>query len=265
MRYLSFPGGTEITALEARPDGRLVAPQGYLYLNAAEDRAIRYDTAGGYYAIDGAPVRMGNMALGNHPVHGSAYPGIWNLTSGAGGDYALLAHANNTLINTPTGGLIYLQVNNVNVGYVSSAGLTLATGKMLYFTVTGDRSLSYNGSNYVFANAAVTANGVTLTSDRAEKRTIRPVEGALERLRPLPVRRFNYRNEPPGAPERMGFLWDEVFTRLPEFAHAQEGPTGKVLRSVDYIGIFAMAVRAIQELADRVDRGPATPPNPPAG
>ena len=83
---------------------------------------------------------FGNLRLGNHPVHGSGSPGLWNSANVLGTNFALLAEANSTIVNAVTA--VTLRIGNADILGVATAGITLASGKTI--TVPGATS-TYGG------------------------------------------------------------------------------------------------------------------------
>ena len=102
---------------------------------------------------------------------------------------------------------------------------------------------------------------VLALSDARHKRDLRPLGGALDRVRALTGYTYSYASSSsypaadPAAPTRrrhVGLLAQDVARVLPEAVH-EEGARGGPL-SLAYGNLTALLVEAVKELAARVDR-----------
>jgi uncharacterized protein YneR len=123
-----------------------------------------------------------------------------------------------------------LSIKSANVSNGSYGILTRNSSNTLTFYVS-------NLGNYYFAG--------TNESDRRVKNNIIQIDSALEKVKLLKPSTFSYirnKNETRG-----GFIAQEVKEVFPEFVSRQENEDD--IMGVDYNGILAAAVKAIQELS----------------
>jgi hypothetical protein len=102
----------------------------------------------------------------------------------------------------------------------------------------------------------VRANDFIVTSDLCLKADVRPLQGALDKLRRLRGVAFNWKDgdggqsEPPERRARAGLIAQEVETVAPELVHRE---AGSGLRGVNVTGMLATLVEALKELASEND------------
>jgi hypothetical protein len=91
----------------------------------------------------------------------------------------------------------------------------------------------------------VRANDFVLTSDARLKKGIRPLEGALRKLKELRGVEFSWVADEPAAPTRVGVVAQEVEAAAPELVE-QEREDG--YKGVNVSGLVAMLIEATKEL-----------------
>lgn len=92
-------------------------------------------------------------------------------------------------------------------------------------------------------------------SDIRLKTDIAPAEPMLDRILGLPLHRFRYKDDAPGARLQLGVLAQEVQPVFPELvaANGNPAPEGGNYLTVGLTSFGLYACRAIQELAERTD------------
>jgi hypothetical protein len=115
----------------------------------------------------------------------------------------------------------------------------------------------FNGGAYVFPNFNLVVNGVTVSSSREVKRSIRAANLDLAKARQLRARKFRWRDDPTDAPERLGFVAEEVVEAIPDAAviGLGDGPDGAAVGGgVGYSleGVVAAQQEALLDLADQL-------------
>ena len=122
----------------------------------------------------------------------------------------------------------------------------------------GAARLAASGSNLglnlpdgVAPVAALHVNGAVYTteemfglSDARVKTAVRPLTGALRRVRGITGCTYAMRNDPPDRARRIGVIAQDVQRALPEAVH--QGPDGRL--SVAYGNLVALSLQAIKEL-----------------
>jgi len=150
---------------------------------------------------------------------------VYIRTAGSSTDAAI------TFINQSGGdGTLYVTGTSTSLNYQFN---TYATGNALYI---------YNNGNYSFAGSNV--------SDRRLKENIITIDyNATEKLMQLVPKSYNMIKHP--DTKRSGFIAQEVKEILPDLVTGEE--TEEDYLGIDYNGILALAVKAIQELKTQND------------
>lgn len=108
---------------------------------------------------------------------------------------------------------------------------TTTTG-VVYLGSDVNHYLYYDSSNYILAGASLVVNGTTYTSGAEAKRGIASMLAPDKaKLRALQPRRFRYAHEPDSAPERLGFIAEEVQAAYPQAVQSlpSTGANGETL------------------------------------
>jgi hypothetical protein len=91
----------------------------------------------------------------------------------------------------------------------------------------------------------VRANDFVLTSDARLKKAIRPLTGALRKLKELRGVEFSWKADEPAAPTRVGVIAQEVEAAAPELVEPEREDGYK---GVNVSGLVAMLIEATKEL-----------------
>ena len=159
--------GTATDAWHSRIDGSTVGLSGFAVRTGLAFVQLDKPTTFGVYQstvaggatsnllanFDHPSSQINNTRIGQHPVHG-AYAGVWRVGADGGGDYGLLMHPTETIMNAPNGGNLRLRRNNTDLmtigtdNILSNVGVIRATGN----TDIGSNSIyfaSYGGGWYM--------------------------------------------------------------------------------------------------------------------
>lgn len=118
----------------------------------------------------------------------------------------------------------------------------------------GDLALTLTGSNATFGGN-VSANNITLSgnltsnSDIRKKENLKSVDNVLDKVLILKPTKYNFKNDE-SKRERIGLVAQELQEEFPQFV--EEDDTEDKYLSVDYAGISVIAIKAIQELNDKL-------------
>jgi hypothetical protein len=106
---------------------------------------------------------------------------------------------------------------------------------------SGSLIFQRNGSNFGF----ITSTGVFANSDARLKEDVKEIESALPRV--MKLRTVNYRMKADGTPGS-GFIAQELQKVFPEFVESKMG-----YLNVNYSGLIAPTIRAVQEIKNDQD------------
>ncbi len=114
---------------------------------------------------------------------------------------------------------------------------------------TGNMSLTRNGA----VVGTFASNGIYTASDRRLKRDIEPLDPVLSRLLTLRTKKYNYIAS--DNPEKsIGFVAQDVKKHFPELVLDGPMDEGEAVMQVNYAGFGVLAIKAIQEQQDQIDR-----------
>jgi hypothetical protein len=137
------------------------------------------------------------------------------------------------------------QGNNVTVMKIASAD-DAYIGLVEFYTAGGTQC------GYILGNGS--AVSLVSLSDYRLKENVVDLTGATERLKQLPVHRFNFINNPSETVD--GFLAHEVQSVVPEAAHgtkdAVDDDGNAVMQGIDQSKLVPLLVATIQELEARI-------------
>jgi hypothetical protein len=143
---------------------------------------------------------------------------------------------------TPDAPGVFIGGTNSSYANIYSSYSGGAAG-MLITNSSNVRTVEFFGStgNYYFAGSNI--------SDRRSKTNIQEITSGLPNLLQLKPSTFAYNNHPNNT--KGGFIAQEVQEILPDFVTVPEDETE--MMGVDYNGILALAVKAIQELKAEIE------------
>lgn len=124
----------------------------------------------------------------------------------------------------------------------------------------GDRYIFWNGANYVLPGAQATINGVNVGSARSTKKGIKSHGIDLAKARTLQPRRYTLRGGPTDAPERLGFVAEEVAEAIPavavDLSESLDQDGNPVFGGLAYSleGMVAAQAALISDLYERLER-----------
>lgn len=146
-----------------------------------------------------------------------------------------------------------------------NVGIGSAVGTAYRLLVLGVDQSSSNGpaafrnsanSNvmYLLNNGATWAASAWVYSDGRAKRGIRDTDRGLEHVKQLKPKRYTkFLDETTGGLEEQGFIAQELQAIMPELVMECEPREGETGLAVNYNGVVAVLVRAIQELTAKVE------------
>ena len=162
---------------------------------------------------------------------------------------------------------------NLLVGTTSTSETTGVGLKMLYSTVNPEFATVQNTANanatYVYYNTNATNNGYrfyvtanggvnnfsgnnTNLSDKRTKTNITLADNYLDKICAIPVKTFNYKDEPSGEQKTLGLIAQDVQQIAPEFVNSDgkwEAPEGESpLLSIYSTDMMFALMKSIQEL-----------------
>ena len=202
-----------------------IGPNSYIFYDATADLLRMSITSGGQ-------VYVGGTAIQESPRFGVIGSGVW--------DGAAIG-----LSNTGAGGSAY-SIFSTNNSFSQGAG------NLLFYNITSPTNvlIIYGNGNYAFAGSNV--------SDRRLKEDIKDVNFGLNEIMALSPKSYNLKSENNLSGEnettlrkRYGFIAQEVQPILPDTITGVETETDYL--GLDYNGILAIAVKAIQELKAEID------------
>ncbi len=190
------------------------------------------------------PLTTGNLKIGNWPANPNGYVffgGINNDQSQAG-NYALLqgtnAETGRTFLNSP-----------VDIQF------RIANGTKMVLSHGGNLGIGTSAPNYTLdVRGEIGSNTTKYHSDLRWKKNVRPLSGALDRLKQLRGVEFEWRkdefeamNFPAGR--QIGLVAQEVEAVVPQVVSTDsEG-----FKSVAYANLVALLVEAVNELQQQVE------------
>jgi hypothetical protein len=132
-----------------------------------------------------------------------------------------------------------------------------ATQGIVWLGNSNARYLHWNGSQYVMPGASALVNGVTVGSGRASKKNIRNAKFDRAKFRTLHPKTFRFLDDADDAPERIGFVAEDVAEAIPGVAiDLGNDPHGKPLsggKGYNLESLVAAQHAMIVELAEELD------------
>ena len=211
---------------------------------------------------------LGNLALGLdtaserlHVVGNGLFTGDVKLPTG------------NVDIGVRNGdGLRFRNSDSFKIYFSQSSDATLggnlagtADYNMYFKTSGGNRGWAFKYDNNIVAQIQgngnfsvtgnVTAQNITLSgnltsnSDIRKKENLKSVDNVLDKVLILKPTKYNFKNDE-SKRERIGLIAQELQEEFPQFV--EEDDTEDKYLSVDYAGISVIAIKAIQELNDKL-------------
>lgn len=147
---------------------------------------------------------------------------------------------------------------NLVLAYALNVGDSTAFQAFMFANNAGNRF-------YIKGNGAIYANGaLNSTSDARLKEHVRPLNGALEAVRALAPKVFQWNQHPFNGGRRgiedYGLIAQEVEKVLPHlvsddfYTHSEGHPDRETFKAMRLGDLMPFVVGAIQELADRLDK-----------
>jgi hypothetical protein len=116
-------------------------------------------------------------------------------------------------------------------------------------------------ANNVVATGSMTAASFITASDEKLKRDLIPLKGVLEDVQNIETCRFSWSDEAKaagkGEAQELGVLAQQLIKHFPELVHQDEEMSRKLdkpVLGVDYSKLGVLAIAAIKELSEKVDR-----------
>jgi hypothetical protein len=252
------------------------SPVGKLHVTSASAAAA--STAGapiilqaqsGGSSANGGNVLIGSGSNGSGAANGYIAFGIGSATSGSAfssGEFARIDSSGNLLVGTTdtafssgVGAKFIASATVPAMGYVVNTAGNLNTYHFYNTNATNNGFRFYvniNGGIYNFSG-----NNSNLSDERS-KTNIEMAGGYLEKMCAIPVKLFNYKDEPTGEQRTLGVIAQDVEAVAPELVNNEgfgETPQGEApLKSVYTTDMMFALMKSIQELKALVDTQAST-------
>jgi len=166
---------------------------------------------------------------------------IVTLTTGASTD--AVVEVVGFKLSTSNSGIL---LANTSANFNFNVPLTTAnSGIIVDGFIADERPLQYNaGTGNLYANNAVYALGIQLTSDLAIKHNIQPLTNSVNVIKTLNPVEFNYNSD---NSKSYGVIAQEIEQILPELVKEFDG-----IKSVNYTPLIAFLLEAVKELDNRL-------------